>query len=268
MDQVGIAHVNDINISYRVSGEGELLVLIMGLSGDQSAWASQVKFFKPRYRVLTFDNRGVGKSDKPAGPYTTRMMADDTAALMDHLGIKAANVMGVSMGGMIAQELAINRPDLVSRLVLASTYSCIDEESNGPTDELRAASRVPQRNEVAALINLSFGKPLLRFLVVMRLRAFSLFTAASVRASNSIGFTAQSQACLTHNAVDRLSLIRAPTLVITGTADRVIKPTSSDTLARKIAGARLVRLPNGSHLCCVEMKDQFNQHVLGFLTQG
>lgn len=93
------AKVNGISIDYKVEGQGEPLVMIMGLGGARSSWRSQTGFFKKYYRTVTFDNRGVGKSDKPAGPYTIRMMADDTIGLMDHLSIEKAHVLGVSMGG-------------------------------------------------------------------------------------------------------------------------------------------------------------------------
>ena len=133
-----MARVNGININYKVEGQGEPLVMLMGLSAALGAWSSQVPLLKKYYRVIRLDNRGAGKSDKPAGPYTTKMMADDTVGLMDHLGIEKANFMGVSMGGMIAQEIAINYPQRVNKLILASTYACND---NGPE---RRAGRLEQ----------------------------------------------------------------------------------------------------------------------------
>jgi len=124
-----IANLDGININYRIYGEGEPLVLIMGFGTPLSMRIDQVRFFKKHFRVVAFDNRGVGRSHKPKGPYSTRMMAEDTAKLMDYLGIGKAHVMGISMGGMIAQELAINHPDKVNKLVLACTYAAQDENS-------------------------------------------------------------------------------------------------------------------------------------------
>lgn len=112
------AKVNGININYRVQGKREFLVLIMGYSGDQTGWIFQTSAFKKYYCVITFDNRGVGKTDKPGGAYSTKMMADDTVGLMDHLGIKKAHVLGVSMGGMTAQAVAVNYPERINKLVL------------------------------------------------------------------------------------------------------------------------------------------------------
>ena len=102
------ARVNGVNIHYKVYGRGEPLVMIMGLGGPASGWIFQIRTFRKHYQVDIFANRGEGKSSKPTEPYTIRTMADDTIGLMDHLGIDKAHVMGTSLGGMIAQELAIN----------------------------------------------------------------------------------------------------------------------------------------------------------------
>src|SRR5512139_2325818 len=100
-----VARANGININYGVEGTGEPLLMIMGFTAPGSGWGAQIAFFRKQYQTITFDNRGVGKSDKPQGPYSTRMMADDAAGLMDFLKVRKADVMGASMGGMIAQEL-------------------------------------------------------------------------------------------------------------------------------------------------------------------
>ena len=102
------ANVNGVNIGYDVCGKGESLVLIQGLGGPRSGWIFQTRAFSKYYRVITLDNRGVGKSDKPSQPYTVRTMADDTIALLDYLGVDKAHVLGVSLGGTIAQEMALS----------------------------------------------------------------------------------------------------------------------------------------------------------------
>src|SRR5262249_1043656 len=101
---------------------GDPLLLIMGLAADSQAWMFQLPDFAQRYRTIIFDNRGVGRSSKPAGPYTVSEMADETAGLLDALSIPRAHVVGVSMGGMIAQELILRHPARVRGLVLACTY--------------------------------------------------------------------------------------------------------------------------------------------------
>jgi len=115
--------VGDIQMFYQDVGEGDPLLLIMGFGGDHLAWALQMADFAARHRVIAFDNRGVGQTDSPDQPYTMRMMAGDALGLMDALGVDSAHVLGVSMGGMIAQELVLARPERVRSLHLACTFA-------------------------------------------------------------------------------------------------------------------------------------------------
>ena len=255
-----LAKLGDININYRVDGDGEPLVMIMGFSSPMIGWHYQTPFFSRHYRVVTFDNRGVGESDKPQGPYSTRMMAEDTVHLMDNLGIEKANVMGASMGGMIAQELAINHPDRVTKLVLACTYACQDDTS-GSTPEMAKLAKLPLEKITNAMIGLAFNKPLYRFTFGLLGRVGSLFTASS----NTVGIEGQREACSNHNTLERLDLITANTLVIVGTKDRLIKLVSSEVIADRIPWSRLVKVEGGSHTFMVEMRDDFNREVLNFL---
>ena len=255
-----LAKLNGININYRVEGHGEPLVMIMGFSGGRRGWIRQIPFFRTHYRVITLDNRGVGKSDKPPGPYSTRMMADDTVELMSLLGIEKAHVMGVSMGGMIAQELAINYPQRIMKLVLACTFASQDETS-GDTLEHGKFLRLTPKQQVSAIVGLAFGKPFYRFIFGLLARA----QIGLIGSSGTVGIAGQSEACRTHNTLDRLSRITAPTLVIVGTADRVINPVSSEVIAARIPNAKLARIEGGSHCFSFEMKNEFNREVLNFL---
>ena len=263
------AAVNGVSINYRVRGQGEPLVLIMGYSGPGAAWWFQERAFARHFRVVTFDNRGVGKSDKPEGPYTTAMMGDDAVGLMDHLGIDKAHVMGVSMGGLISQELALNHPDRVMKLVLGCTYAGRDEESGFSAHLVRALHGredytdddirdIPIGKLTNALVSLSFSRRLYRLIVVP-------LAKLGIRLGGTKGLGGQLEACLGHNALDRLSTIQAPTLVIAGTGDRIILPGSSDVLASKIPNAKLVKVEGGSHSFFVEMRGKFNREVMGFL---
>jgi pimeloyl-ACP methyl ester carboxylesterase len=258
-----LAKLGDININYRAEGTGDPLVMVMGFSASMIGWHYQTQFFRKHYRVITFDNRGVGKSDKPEGPYTTRMMADDTVHLLDHLGIEKAHIMGASMGGMIAQELAINYPERVNKLVLACTYAKHDGTS-GITPEMVELSQLPPERMATTVINFSFNKPLYRFFFGSLSWLSSLFMGAS----SSIGAKGQSAACMNHNTLERLESIAADTLVIVGTGDRLINPFSSEIIASKIPRARFVKIEGGSHTFMVEMRDEFNREVLKFLTSG
>ena len=120
------ARVGDIGIHYEVQGGGEPLVLVMGLGSNLAGWMFQLLEFSRRYRVITFDNRGVGRTDAPDAAYSIEMMAGDTVGLMDALEIESAHVLGISMGGFIAQEIAIRFPERVRSLVLAATGTHVD----------------------------------------------------------------------------------------------------------------------------------------------
>jgi pimeloyl-ACP methyl ester carboxylesterase len=258
-----VALCNGINIDYRVEGRGDPLVLIMGFTGGRNLWMFQVPAFKKHYQVVTFDNRGVGKSDKPRGPYSARMMAEDTIALMDHVGIKKAHVLGFSMGGMIAQELAINYPERVAKLVLAATYACSDDGPNGGTPELVEAQKLPIKDYAIRLANLVSVSPLR--LVFGTLQKLQL---RFMDDSGCTGLSGQKEACLDYDAADRLRSIQSSTLVMVGTGDRVLKPSSSEMLAERIPGAKLIRFENGSHMLCTDFIRRFNAEVLDFLATG
>jgi len=262
-----MANANGININYNVTGQGKPLVMINGMNEVQSNWRSQIGSFKKYYRTITFDNRGVGKSDKPVGPYTIRMMADDTIGLMDYLNIDKAHVLGVSMGGMIAQELAINHPERVDKLVLGSTFARRDETSGFSSElskELEAYERSPrdeasQRRFASASMPLAINKWSNKVFLVALMKIAIRFLPIST------GVAEQLEALLAHDAADRLGMIKASTLVITGTEDRAIKPISSEVIASLVPKAKLVKVSGGSHSLYMEKRGEFNREVLDFL---
>jgi pimeloyl-ACP methyl ester carboxylesterase len=258
--------VNGITINYRSEGQGEPLILIIGLGSDQSNWRLQTEVFKKYYRTITFDNRGAGKSDRPTGPYTINMMADDTIGLMDHLDIEKASILGVSMGGMIAQELAINHPERVEKLVLGCTFARRNGTS-GFSPEISEALEVYDRSThdevslrrlVYVIIDSTFNEGLYRILAIPLMKIAIRFSALN-------GFVEQLEAVLAHDVAERLGVIKASTLVITGTEDRVIKPTSSEVIANLVPKAKLVKVEGGSHGFSGEMSSEFNREVLDFL---
>jgi len=263
-----MANVNGINIDYKAEGQGEPLIMINGAGADKSAWRSQTKEFKKYYHTITFDNRGVGKSDKPDGPYTFKTMADDTIGLMDHLGIEKAHILGVSMGGMIAQELAINHPERVNKLILASTFARKDETS-GWSQEFDEAieayvrsshDKASQRRLVNVIMDLQINKWSYRVFILPLMKIAMRFMPAGT------GVDAQFEAVGAHDTADRLGMIKASTLVITGTDDRVIKPVSSEVIASLVPKAKLVKVSGGGHSFSIEMSGEFNREVLDFLS--
>jgi len=266
------AFVNGINLNYKVDGQGEPLVLIMGIAGSRQGWIFQKHVYRRYFQVITFDNRGVGRSDKPSGPYSMRMMADDTVGLMDYLGIEKAHILGVSMGGMIAQELAINYPERVKKLVLGCTFAR-EDETGGHTseyfkglgvgkdcsdDELR---RVSAKRVLTTDFSLAFNNRPYRMILTPLSWVYA-------RLLPTKGIRAQFEAIVDHDTLDRLHKIEAPTLVITGTQDRIIRPSSTEVIANRITNAKLVKVDGGPHALFVAMKGRFNREVLDFLREG
>jgi pimeloyl-ACP methyl ester carboxylesterase len=274
---VALASVGEVELYYEEAGAGEPLVLIMGLGADSRAWVRQIPEFSRRYRTVAFDNRGVGRSSKPPGPYSTRQMGEDVAALMDHLGIGRTHVVGVSMGGMIAQELAINHPDRVGALVLACTYPEPDAEveSRRQFSLEQLGGTVTEAGEVE--IHLSAVDPMAIFQHVLPIVFSERFLreglaeiAPYLAGGLAYGFSleailGQVSAAMGHRATDRLHQIASPTLVLTGTDDLLIPPHHSDILAADIPGASLVKVPGGTHGFNLEMPERFNAEVLHFL---
>ena len=274
---MGTARIGAIDLFYEEHGAGDPLLLIMGFATDSTAWLFQVPEFAAHYRTITFDNRGVGRSSKPAGPYTIHEMADDAAGLLDHLQIDRAHVLGLSMGGMIAQELVLRHPERVRKLVLAATYP----EPDAATEQTRRFTLDKMGGQVTAAgeIQIDFAalNPLLLFQHLLPLvfteafiatqlpKLMQLFGGALQYGFSMEAILSQMQALMAHKATDRLHRITSPTLVLTGDADRLIAPANSDVLAAHIPGARLMKIPGGSHGFNIEVPDVFNRAVLEFL---
>ena len=274
---MSIAKVGAIDLYYDEQGSGDPLLLVMGLAADSAAWLFQVPDFARHYRTIVFDNRGVGRSAKPPGPYTIHEMADDTAGLLDVLGIARAHVVGVSMGGMIAQELALRHPDRVRGLVLACTYPEPDAEVERQRQFSMAqfgatvAADGEMRIDLTALDPMLFFQHLLprvfnqAFIDQELPKLMQLFSGALQYGFSMEAILGQVAAVMGHRATDRLHQIKARTLVITGDADLLIPPANSRVLAEHIPNARLVTIPGGSHGFNFETPERFNREVLDFL---
>ena len=274
---MSIAKVGSIDLYYDERGSGDPLLLVMGLAADSAAWMFQVPDFARRYRTIVFDNRGVGRSAKPPGPYTIHEMADDTAGLLDVLGIARAHVVGVSMGGMIAQELALRHPNRVRGLVLACTYPEPDAEVERHREFSVAqfggtvAADGEMRIDLTALDPTLFFQHLLprvfnqAFIDQELPKLMQLFSGALQYGFSMEAILGQVAAVMGHRATDRLHQIKARTLVITGDADLLIPPANSRVLAEHIPNAKLVTIPGGSHGFNFETPEIFNREVLDFL---
>jgi len=250
---------------YETHGMGFPLLLINGLGSDHREWLYQVPAFATRFQVVVFDNRGTGGSAVPPGPYTTAQMADDAVALLASLGMARAHVLGVSLGGMIAQEVALRHPGRVAALVLGCT---------GPGGSL---SIRPSPEAMAAFVTAGGGdaeSELRRMMPYLYTDAYVNERPDEIEAfirrrqenpTSAAGYAAQLAAAVSHDASERLEQIRARTLVITGDADRLVHWENSLRIAGRIPGARLVVLPSAPHRLFAETADAFNREVLAFL---
>ncbi|MBM4462963.1 MAG: alpha/beta fold hydrolase [Chloroflexi bacterium] len=259
--------VGDLNMYYEVHGHGEPLVLVAGLGSDLSEWALQTPEFSKKYSVVTFDNRGAGRTDAPDMPYSIRMMSGDTLGLMDVLGIDQAHVLGVSMGGYIAQELAIRHPGRVKSLILVSTSAgpYLIEAHVLTTWAAAAIRGISQKTFFQLMLPFIFTDRLFEDPEMVQIAVNMIATPHSTTPAYAL--VRQLMACVEHDARGRLGRITAPALVLAGKDDILVPFSLSEELATSIPKAKLVVLYGGGHGFNTEIPDKFNQAVLEFLTE-
>lgn len=264
------ASVNGINLYYEEHGSGPPLLLIMGFTAHSLLWFQQVPALSQQYRVITFDNRGVGRSDVPPGPYSIRRMADDAAGLLDHLGVQQAHVVGWSMGGMIAQELALSHPQKVGRLVLLASLARAEPYADG-----WITFTVQSYNADLDLAGrILTGMPWIYTPAFMTQPAMVQMALEAAQAdpfpTTQAGVAAQAEACRGYiygDAIERIRGIAAPTLVLVGAEDILTPPAYSQAMAERIPGARLQILERGGHGVPVEYPQAVNDALLAFLAE-
>ena len=255
-------HVRDIELYYEVNGQGQPVVFIHGLGSSAYDWELQVPAFSKNYQVVTFDLRGHGKSDKPWGPYSISLFAADTAELIKGLGLSPAHVVGISLGGMIALQLAVSAPDLVKSLTVINA---------GPEFVIRTAKeylQVVQRQVIVRLLgmrkmgevlsNRLFPKPgqqELRRLFVER------WAANDPRA-----YRDAMRAIVGWSVTDHLNSIQCPTLVIA--ADQDYTPVAAkEAYVARTPQADLVVISDSRHATPVERPEEFNEALAAFLSR-
>ena len=259
------AKINGVEIAYELRGAGDPIVMIHGAQGDQSMFNGMAADFAGEYRVLTFDQRGSGLSGKPDMPYSIAMLADDTAALMDHLRITRAHIIGVSMGGMIAQEFALRHPQKVRSLVLGCTTPGGPNSIRMGGDALTSAySTRPMTAEERgkALAEAAFTKG---YLAQHPEIVASMIESRRSRPIDNSAFPHRMKAAQEHNTYDRLGEIRSPTLVITGKDDALISWENSRILAERIKGAEQVILEPAGHCFWMEKPKESHDAIAGFV---
>lgn len=257
--------VRDIRIYYQEAGEGDPLVLLMGWGGDHTAWGLQVPAFSPEFRCIAPDNRGAGQTDQPDIPYAIRMLADDTVGLLDALGVDRAHIAGLSMGGMIAQEIALNYPGRVLTLQLHATLARVDSFVTAVGQSLLRARAAFGREE--------YVRALLPWLLSPSTYAERLETVEMIvrllvdnpHPPSLAGLTRQAEACWAHDTLERLGRIRCPTLITVGAEDIFVPLRFSRILQERIPSAELLVIEGGGHGYLWEQASVFNDACLAFL---
>jgi 3-oxoadipate enol-lactonase len=243
-------------------GAGDPVLLIMGLGWASPLWHRSRPVLSARYRTIVLDNRGVGRSDVPPGPYPIALMAADAAAVLDAAGVERAHLFGVSMGGMIAQEFALAYPKRVRSLILGCTAA------GGPT-AVRAEPEVidvltrrgMNADEFAGVIN-----PYIYDSGTSRERLEEDMVLRKQWWPDPAGHLAQLQGIMAWEAYSRLEQITVPTLVIHGDSDQLVPPANGKLIAARIRNAKLVMIPHASHILATDQPDATHEAVLEFLS--
>lgn len=263
---MSIIQVNGIDLFYTIHGsnKNEPLLLIAGFDSDSSTWAAMMLLLVERYQVLRFDNRGIGQTSAPESPYSIEQMATDAAALLDYLSISSVHVAGHSMGGQIAQQLALTHPEKIRSLILLSSWASRDDKFNALIEMFGDLAQ--------KLEGTLYHKVLLPWLFT---ETFYSTPGAMEQLINLIenqpfppaahGLYHQSQAILGSDTSDRLAHIHCPTLVVVGKEDLVTPVKFSQQLAQGIPKAELAILTHGGHACVIESADAVAKVMLDFL---
>lgn len=273
------ADVNGIKIKYHIMGEGENLVFISGWGMDHKVWMHQMLYFRDKYRVIVFDNRGVGESTDDGRRLSTYTLAKDVVGLLDHIGVDRANVVGNSLGGMIAQEMAINFPKRVDKLILSSTTAKLTRRARRNfIKNLKNAVR----NDVEILLDITPERPVLNRAInhVLKMtfsREFldrngdlirDILRSNLSREGYIHTLVRQAGAAIRHDTRKRLYRIKSKTLVLAGENDALIPPTEGEELARGIKGSIYILIRNCAHSIQMEKPDEFNYHLENFLSDA
>ncbi|MFZ0771494.1 MAG: alpha/beta fold hydrolase [Candidatus Sulfotelmatobacter sp.] len=250
-----------VKLYWDEQGRGEPVLLIMGLGYPSSLWHRSRPVLAQHFRTVAPDNRGVGLSDVPPGPYSIATMASDADAVLDAAGVSSAHIFGVSMGGMIAQEFALQYPARTRSLILGCT-------SPGGPSALRAERKVSDILMARGMTMEQAREAIVPYLYDAATPRQKIEEDVSLRRRclpSLEGYTAQLQGILAWEGYSRLSQIAAPTLVIHGRSDALVPPGNGELIAGRIPGAKLVLLEHASHLFLTDQTRAAHKEILGFL---
>ena len=254
-----------LQMYYEIEGDGPPVVFIGGLSQDHVGWMLQVPALSAAgYRCITFDSRDAGQTAQSAKPYTIEQMADDTLGLMDAIGVSSAHIVGLSMGGMIAQEMAVKSPQRLSSLTLVCTFAAIEPETAGVLRAWKAAR--PHCDDLDFVLMVSSWLFTHRFYQhPAAVQGFLDLVRGNPFPQSVAGFLRQCDAVLSHDTRDRISGIRTPTRVVVGAEDMLTPARYSRFLAERIPGAEFIEVLGAGHLVSLETAEEFNRLLIEFL---
>ncbi|HEY2106564.1 MAG TPA: alpha/beta hydrolase [Candidatus Binataceae bacterium] len=265
-----IVKAGAVSLSYDTFGAGPPLLLIMGFGAPGIAWMPVLPMLSG-FKCIYFDNRGTGNSEKPAGPYTVPDMADDAADLLGALGIESAMVYGISMGGMIAQELALRHPGRVSKMVLGCTTTG-GPASIPPAEEtiaslLSAMKLMPTDPERAIDMLLPVVHPPDFVAAHPEIKQMALMGAAMMPPTPADVIERTLEGITRFNSYDRLPEVRCPVLIVHGERDILIKPANAELLKSRLPQAEVFMIPNAGHNFFAENSMGIHQRIVEFLKQ-
>jgi len=257
------AIANGIHINYEISGkvDAPVVVLSHSLGSCMAMWNPQIKFLEPHYQVLRYDIRGHGGSDAPEGAYTLGQLGEDIIGLLGVLCLDVVHWVGLSMGGMIGQYIALNHPDRLQSLALCDTAAVIPQEAQPVWQErIHTACKEGMQALVQSTLERWFTLPYLNQNPpeVKLIREYFLSTPV-------LGYIGCSEAIRGLNYIERLSEIKTPTLIMVGEEDPGTPVTASEAMHKRIPNSRLVVLPSAAHLSNIEQADAFNDTLIEFL---
>ncbi len=251
-----IAKIGRYDIHYVEEGRGTPVLLIHGLAGDLSAWSAQIAALRSRHRVIAFDNRGAGRSTQIDEPISTADLAHDTIGLMVTLGIEDAHIVGRSMGGAVAQIIAIERPDLVRSLVLCASFAKLDPLGIRVLTNMRQVLEWQgdwgdhARHSIQNFVSFAFFNR-----ERDQIRRIEALIGGETRLPAC--YIRQNIACLEHDTLSQLGAIRCPTLIMAGANDPICSPTCTQWMADGIAGSRTIFFDGCSHFFLMEDPQKF-----------
>jgi 3-oxoadipate enol-lactonase len=260
-------NLNGIELYYEVHGEGEPLLMIMGLAHNSLSWKKSLPELMKHFQVIIFDNRGSGRSSKPETSYTIEIMAEEAKAVLDAANVDAAHVYGISMGGMIAQRLALMYPGQIKSLILGCT-------TPGGLQQVQANPEVLMTLLSGASIPTTPLEAAWAIVPILYSEDFIINHKDSIAEHIETmieiptpphGFMQQLQACMNHDTFEELDKITVPVLIIHGDADRLISVENGKLLADRIKGSELHIVPGAGHLYVTEAQETVDEKVIDFI---